>query len=613
MEKRPDILVAFDLGTTFTGVGWARTREDVLQSPIQIVSNWPGCSTRNEQKVQTCLVYSPGMKLSSWGFLCEDDDGNDRTRRDMFKMFLDKATLGEAQQHHLPGCPASLDEAQQLVTDYLHQIYLHIKSTIEQQTGIGPSTNWKELAVEFIFSVPTTWRSLDIVNRYKNAIHDAGFGTEGLLHKATVELTESEAAAVATIKSTAVSFRQDDIFLSVDAGGGTTDFALMEVIEARDPYPSMRQLTQVDGIGIGSTLIDRGFGALVRERCYKHPDLMQRLPPGCIEKLDRSDKFRTTKHKFGEKVWNAPVYKIPLEGVGYDFNHAAAGIEAGKFLLSKEELQSIFEPHVLSMLDRIIKQLDWLQERMSNRQVNYMILSGGLGSSTYVRERLQAELSSRSHPCAKQIKIIQAPDPQLVVVKGLLLDRMQSLQSPSGILRTRKARASYGVVCKTIYNPTINFNDDIEKDKWDDQMYALGQIKWLIKKGESIDPNSPISESFRKVIDPLSNNRAWDCLIVTSQNEMDFLPRSIKQAGVTRLCTVRSDLSGVTNSELQLRKKSRTCFFGGKKWYVCAFEVRAIIAPADLRFELLFNGQKFSRNHEPIRVSWNQEETSTSP
>jgi len=65
-----------------------------------------------------------------------------------------------------------------------------------------------------------------------------------------------------------------------------------------------------------------------------------------------------------------------------------------------------------------------------------------------------------------------------------------------------------------------------------------------------------------------------------------------------------SDLSGVSDAEMELHKQSRSCFKAGKKWYICTFEVRAIVAPADLRFELWFAGEKFSRNHEPIKVVW---------
>jgi hypothetical protein len=115
-----------------------------------------------------------------------------------------------------------------------------------------------------------------------------------------------------------------------------------------------------------------------------------------------------------------------------------------------------------------------------------MILSGGLGSSKYVRDRLQHDLLSHPHPYAHQATIIQAPDPQLVVVKGLLLDRLQQLDSGSmPVIVSRIARASYGFLCKMKYDPNIHFNEKPTKDPVDGQLYAMGQIDWLIRKVSS--------------------------------------------------------------------------------------------------------------------------------
>ena len=266
--------------------------------------------------------------------LCEDDDDDSgKQKREFFKIFLDKQTLEDSRQQVMVQAPASVSEAHRLVSDYLRQIYFHVKSTIECQTGIG-SGGWREMAVEFVFSVPTTWQHQEVVNVFKRAIADAGFGVEGPQHRATVELTESEAAAVGTIKSSTVAFERDDIFLSVDAGGGTTDFALMQVMDAREPFPSLAQISQVDGIGIGSTLIDQAFVSLVNERLSKYPDVMQQLPPDCARRLARGERFRTMKHKFGEPVYESPTYKLPLEGVPFKFNHEAAGIEMGRLILT---------------------------------------------------------------------------------------------------------------------------------------------------------------------------------------------------------------------------------------------------------------------------------------
>lgn len=81
------------------------------------------------------------------------------------------------------------------------------------------------------------------------------------------------------------------------------------------------------------------------------------------------------------------------------------------------------------------------------------------------------------------IKIVQAHDPQLVVVKGLILDRLQKLESGNKpVLATRKARASYGVMCKMKYNPEIHFQEELKTDPLDGQVYAMSQIDWLIRK-----------------------------------------------------------------------------------------------------------------------------------
>ena len=274
------------------------------------------------------------MSLSSWGFVSEEDDAPDKRRCEFFKIFLDSDTLQEAHRHGISAAPASTAEAKQLVRDYLKQIYIHVKQTIQLQAGIS-AARWNEMAIEFIFSVPTTWRTLESINTFKGTISRSGFGKDGPRHSATIELTESEAASVASIKRRNVFFQKGDIFLSVDAGGGTSDFALMQVTEAGDPFPTLSQLTQVDGVGIGSTLIDRAFLNLVHDRLAQFPDLLEQLPPDCAESLARGERFKSMKHKFGEAVYDAAVYKLPMEGVAYTFQHSGAGIESGRMLFSK--------------------------------------------------------------------------------------------------------------------------------------------------------------------------------------------------------------------------------------------------------------------------------------
>lgn len=161
-----------------------------------------------------------------------------------------------------------------------------------------------------------------------------------------------------------------------------------------------------------------------------------------------------------------------------------------------------------------------------------MVLSGGLGSSAYVRDQLQQRFLTYPHPNANRVAVIPCNDPQLVVVRGLLLDRQQRWQTNStkSILASRIARASYGVIVRQMYTPSRHFGEDIRTDAFDkSKRWAINQIQWLIKKGDVVDPNVPLVKSFEISLAEGDLTRSWDAEIVMSHNEQSFLPTSMKK------------------------------------------------------------------------------------
>ncbi|EEU42885.1 uncharacterized protein NECHADRAFT_63182 [Fusarium vanettenii 77-13-4] len=570
MNKQSDLLVSVDLGTTYTGVAWMTPR-----TPIQVVNDWPGSGDRGERKVPTKLVYNDDGTLSSWGFICEDDDdgpGSGKIRREFFKIFIDQDTLEAARQQGLSSAPQDTAEARKYLTDYLRQIYAHVEETVETQLGRRHTGGWTDMAVTFLFSVPTTWTNIAMVNTFKGVVRDTGFGTGGPSHVALVDLTEAEAASVATLKTSAVSFQKGHVFLTVDAGGGTTDLALMRITSTDAVSP---QMAQVSG------------------------------------------------HKFGEKVYMQQIFKIPMEGVAFDFNHPGLRVERGRMLFTKcvtqypitteslltsnrEEIQALFDVQIEGVMSRIKEQLEWMREKGMKDQVEYMVLAGGLGSSAYVRDAIQQQLVGYPHPNARHVIVVPCQEPQLCVVRGLLLDQQQRFQTGSlPVLATRVARSSYGMVVMEPYDPAVHFDEDVKTDKYDPKIkWARSQIEWLIRKGDVIDPNSSLIKSFKIKLDPGSTTRSWDAIIVISNNEPHLLPRSMKHAGAKKLCVVKSNLTGVQQDQMVLNKNRRSWYRKGVPFYHLQFDVHVIVAPADLRFELWFNGYRFSGNHEPITVTW---------
>lgn len=91
-----------------------------------------------------------------------------------------------------------------------------------------------------------------------------------------------------------------------------------------------------------------------------------------------------------------------------------------------------------------------------------------------------------------QVGIVPCSDPQLVVVRGLLLDRQQRMEGRGRVLVHTKARSSYGVVVRQLYDPSRHFGEEVQQDRFQpDQMYAINQIEWIIKKVRAQEPSSP--------------------------------------------------------------------------------------------------------------------------
>ena len=65
-----------------------------------------------------------------------------------------------------------------------------------------------------------------------------------------------------------------------------------------------------------------------------YPEIAAALPPAFVARLARSHHFRSLQHKFGERAYIQPLFRIPVEGVAYDFSHPGVGIENGRMQFS---------------------------------------------------------------------------------------------------------------------------------------------------------------------------------------------------------------------------------------------------------------------------------------
>lgn len=116
---------------------------------------------------------------------------------------------------------------------------------------------------------------------------------------------------------------------------------------------------------------------------------------------------------------------------------------------------------------------------------DYIILSGGLGSSPYVQDRLRwhfDEQNTMNIPAAIGLKILAAEEPQLAVVHGLVLDRAQQVSQTLDPITSRFARVSYGIVVNQRYDPKIHEGVTPTKDPRDGKKWVVDRVEWLIRQ-----------------------------------------------------------------------------------------------------------------------------------
>lgn len=191
--------------SSLAGVAYA-SPSTVRQTP-RVIQNWPGRSHRDENKVPTSLVYNldslreTETTVSSWGFQCNETESNDPTKilRHLFKTLLETQNLVKKNQELVLADNPTYSEADvtRWFEDYLRNIYRHIEQEMSRRNA---TRFWGTSTVVFIFSVPTTWSSHEMIERkFKGSLFRAGFGSGGTKHTVEVDLTEAEAAAVYTV------------------------------------------------------------------------------------------------------------------------------------------------------------------------------------------------------------------------------------------------------------------------------------------------------------------------------------------------------------------------------------------------------------------------------
>lgn len=123
-------------------------------------------------------------------------------------------------------------------------------------------------------------------------------------------------------------------------------------------------------------------------------------------------KFQTIKHSFPRP--NVDQFWLDVKGLAGSQTFPQAGITDSKMAIHRETLREMFDQQIFQIFELIDDRLRCLQDEFPQKQVAYIILSGGFGSSDYLHEQLKRRYEMNegfSSANTSSIRIMKALEP----------------------------------------------------------------------------------------------------------------------------------------------------------------------------------------------------------
>jgi hypothetical protein len=285
------------------------------------IQHWPGKPSQNINKVDTMVAYHAGQDQAvAWGFLVNKDLSDELVVQSLFKLFLDPTH--DSQSRRKP----DVREARKWFVDYMRCLFHAVVQHFDDSYA-----RWRTRRVEFLFSVPTTWKNPAMIAEIESLIKQAGFGSDRN-HSVKISLTEAEAAAVCVSKQ---GYQKGDVFLVCDAGGGTTDINILKIKNTDLGHHEIEPLDWVEGTAVGSAVIDFKIEEIILDRLEHIQGFLRAPAEQLAEKMVESRSFQTFKCSFGLEAQQGLDLFLTVPGLPTGLDFPESNIQDSKMRITR--------------------------------------------------------------------------------------------------------------------------------------------------------------------------------------------------------------------------------------------------------------------------------------
>ncbi|KAL3878541.1 hypothetical protein ACJMK2_030881 [Sinanodonta woodiana] len=491
MSMRPCLLVAaIDFGTTYSGYAFS-FRSEYDKDPCKIYTPVWNAGSRSlvSLKAPTCALFDPHKRFHSFGYEAEDKytelaaddeaDGWYYFRR--FKMTLyDKMSL--KRNFKLEADGGKPMSAMLVFSSCIRYLVDHLFKTCQNRVSGIERTD-----IRWVLTVPAIWN--DAAKQFmREAAEKADIPGDQLL----IAL-EPEAASIfcqhlplEMISGTDGGFKPFQLgskYLVLDAGGGTVDITVHEVMDDRE----LRELHRASGGDWGGTKVDNAFTDLLTDIIGN--DVMIE-----VNKKDKSAfidlfrEFEVKKRTFKPDMKGKLNIRVPIALA--EICKAKRGKEIKDIIASKAKYKNrmswigdklriesdVAADFFQESCNAIVEHLESLFNEPEVQDVTTILMVGGYSESPILQDFVKTNF--------KQKRILIPPEPELAVVKGAVIFGYK----PNSISE-RICRYTYGM---RVMVPFIHDDHPLEKlyitdqgkQKCNDVFLKFAEIGDPVRTGE---------------------------------------------------------------------------------------------------------------------------------
>ncbi|KAJ2922255.1 hypothetical protein H1R20_g14829, partial [Candolleomyces eurysporus] len=370
------LLLAFDIGTTFSGVSYSILDPDKVPE-IRPVTRYPSQErVGGDSKIPTVIYYDEDGKLCAIGAetlkdgIEADAEENNWSKAYWFKLHLrPKTNATMADRDEIPPLPPNKTVVQ-VFTDYMRYLHQCAKDYISETHG---SLLWKSLenGILYVLAHPNDWEGPQQATM-RNAAILAGFIPDTVEGRSRVSfVTEGEASLhFCLLNGMIINANADDLsgVLIVDAGGGTIDVTAYR------------------------KLLDHSFEEIAIPKCYYQGSAYVTSRAGkYFDDLLSGTRFhqdvthiktrfdRITKHVFRREDADHHI-----QFTSYREHDPALKIRAGRIPVPGRVIATCFEPSVACVIEAIK-----LQKQTAHFPIESVFLVGGFSASDWLFEKVR--------------------------------------------------------------------------------------------------------------------------------------------------------------------------------------------------------------------------------